>query len=60
MHSDCNSSVHVLFFMTAMMGRCGAPVGGYNDADELGELGLVAWSALHRKHVVGYLIDVIP
>jgi len=45
--------------MPAMMVRCGAPVHGCKDADELGELGLFG-SAPHRERVLGYLIDIIP
>jgi len=46
--------------MTAMAGRCGAPVRGCNDADELGELVHVFGSAHRRKRVVSQVIDVVP
>jgi hypothetical protein len=36
---------------TALLGRCGAPVRGWNDADELGEIVYVVGSAPRGKHV---------
>jgi hypothetical protein len=39
--------------MTAIVGRCGAPVHGCNDADELGELVHAVGPAPRHKQVVG-------
>ena len=46
--------------MTAMEGRCGAPVHVSNDGDELGEVFHFVGSAHGRKHIVGQVIDVVP
>jgi len=45
--------------ITAIEGRCGAPVHACNNADELCELFHVLGLAPCRKHVVGQMIDVV-